>query len=473
MVHILVMPRQGNTVESCIIGEYKVKEGDAVGPDTVVCVVETDKATFEIPAGAGGTVLKILYQAGDDVPVLRPILVVGNPGESWEEALTPAAAGAESVREAAVPAAAPAADRDIPVVKKGEDGRIASSPRARVLAQKEAVDLVALSGAGPEGRIIEADVAAAAARRGPLTAAAKEALREKGTGVADGVRGTGLGGRITAGDVLSQQPASAEAGRPPDAKAPGAVSAVLPSGQGAVTETPIKGIRKLIAERMLKSLAESAQLTLQSSAPAARMQELRARMKGEGEALGLSKVTVNDLILFAVSRVLPRYPFMNAHKIGDVLRTFERVHLGMAVDTPRGLMVPVIRNANLLSLGQISAEAKRLAAAAQGGTISPDELSGSTFTVTNLGSLGVNSFTPILNAPEVGILGVGGIELKPVAAPLAAPTAGPETRGFDFEPHIAFSLTINHQVVDGAPGARFLKALGEAVANMDLWLING
>jgi pyruvate dehydrogenase E2 component (dihydrolipoamide acetyltransferase) len=480
MVHILVMPRQGNTVESCIIGEYKVREGDTVEPDTIVCVVETDKATFEIPAGAGGTVLKILYQAGDDVPVLQPIMVVGNPGESWEEALrlTPSAGGAESAGEVAVPAAAPTAESDIPVVEKGEGGRIASSPRARALAQKEAVDLAALRGAGPEGRIIEADVAAAAARRGPLTAAAKEALREKGIGTADGVQGTGPGGRIRAVDILSRQPASAEAGGPPGVKAPGAASAVVPSGQGAVTETPIKGIRKLIAERMLKSLAESAQLTLNSGAPATRMQELRARMKGEGEALGLSRVTVNDLILFAVSRVLPLYPFMNAHKIGDVLRTFERVHLGMAVDTPRGLMVPVIRNANLLSLGQISAEAKRLASAAQGGTISPDELSGSTFTVTNLGSLGVNSFTPILNAPEVGILGVGSIELKPVAAPLAAPLVkkempGPETWGFDFEPHIAFSLTINHQVVDGAPGARFLKALGEAVANIDLWLING
>jgi pyruvate dehydrogenase E2 component (dihydrolipoamide acetyltransferase) len=225
---------------------------------------------------------------------------------------------------------------------------------------------------------------------------------------------------------------------------------------------------------MFKSLAESAQFTLNASAPVARLQEIRARMKaleGFSGELGLSKITVNDLILFAVSRLLPRYPFMNAHKIGDTLKTFERVHLGVAVDTPRGLMVPVIRNANLLSLTQISSEAKRLAADCQKGSAKPEELSGSTFTVTNLGSLGITGFTPVLNAPEVAILGVCGVELKPVALPPA------ETNecngGVRFEPHIGFSLTINHQVVDGAPAARFLKALGEAVADIDLLLAAG
>jgi pyruvate dehydrogenase E2 component (dihydrolipoamide acetyltransferase) len=154
---------------------------------------------------------------------------------------------------------------------------------------------------------------------------------------------------------------------------------------------------------------------------------------------------------------------MNAHKIGDTLKTFERVHLGVAVDTPVGLMVPVIRNADLLSLREISGEAKRLAAACQDRKIRPDELSGSTFTVSNLGSLGVSGFTPVLNAPELGILGVCGIDLKPVAG-----DGGGDIR---FLPHINFSLTINHQIVDGAPAARFLKALGDTVADIDLWLV--
>jgi pyruvate dehydrogenase E2 component (dihydrolipoamide acetyltransferase) len=275
--------------------------------------------------------------------------------------------------------------------------------------------------------------------------------------------GSGLGGRITAEDLA--RAAAGTAAAPPAARSAAETGGSAPPripdlGEGNITETPIKGIRKLIADRMFQSLAESAQFTLNASAPAERLQELRARMKGNGESLGLSKITVNDLILFAVSRILPLFPFMNAHKIGDTLKTFERVHLGVAVDTPKGLMVPVIRNANLLSLRQISGEAKRLASACQNGGINPDELSGSTFTVTNLGRLGVSSFTPVLNAPEVAILGVCSIELKPAAD-------GGDIR---FLPLIGFSLTINHQVVDGAPAARFLKALGDAVADIDLHL---
>jgi pyruvate dehydrogenase E2 component (dihydrolipoamide acetyltransferase) len=228
---------------------------------------------------------------------------------------------------------------------------------------------------------------------------------------------------------------------------------------------------------MFMSLAESAQFTLNASARAAKLQEIRSSIKAQSafsEEMGLNKITINDLILSAVSRVRPRFPFMNAHKIGETIRTFERVHLAAAVDTPRGLMVPVIRNANLLSLTQISSEAKRLAAACQNGTAKPDELSGSTFTVTNLGSLGITTFTPVLNAPEVAILGVGNIEMKPVAH------SESEKKECDcgcctvrFEPQINFSLTINHQVVDGAPAARFLKALSEAAANIDLLLAAG
>jgi pyruvate dehydrogenase E2 component (dihydrolipoamide acetyltransferase) len=453
MAHVLIMPRQGNTVESCIIVEWKVKEGDSVSADSVVCEVETDKATFEVPAGEQGTVLKLFRAGGDDVPVLEPIAVIGAPGEDWSAAV--AGSGGNSPG-AATPqaAAAPATVAAVAAATAAADGG-AISPRARHLADTEGIAAAGIAGTGPGGRIIERDVRAALQAGPALTAAAKAALRAGGTAPA---LGSGLGGRVTAGDIASF-----------GAAAPGTPTAVSVTdpGEGAVTETPIKGIRKLISDRMLQSLAESAQFTLSANAPAARLQELRARMKGSGENLGLSKITVNDLILFAVSRTLPRFPFMNALKIGDTLKTYERVHLGVAVDTPRGLMVPVIRNANLLSLGQISAEAKRLASACQKGGIKPDELSGSTFTVTNLGSLGVSGFTPVINAPEVAILGVCAIELKPVEAP---DDDDDDCGGIHFLPHIGFSLTINHQVVDGAPAARFLKALGEAVADIDLTL---
>jgi pyruvate dehydrogenase E2 component (dihydrolipoamide acetyltransferase) len=223
---------------------------------------------------------------------------------------------------------------------------------------------------------------------------------------------------------------------------------------------------------MIESLMSTAQFTLNSHARADRLQGLRQRFKTAHPDLGLAGITINDMVLFAVSRLLPLYPFMNAHKIDDKVLTYKQVHLGMAVDTPRGLMVPVIRNADRLSLAQISIEAKRLAAACQQGTITPDELTGSTFTVTNLGALGIESFTPVINIPEVAILGVCGIELKPIVRDSAETGPALAFRADEvlFVPHIGLSLTINHQVVDGAPAARFLKALCEAIAHIDLYL---
>jgi pyruvate dehydrogenase E2 component (dihydrolipoamide acetyltransferase) len=308
-------------------------------------------------------------------------------------------------------------------------------------------------------------VVAALQTRPQLSAAAKAA----GPAVVPQA-GSGIGGRVTAADLAqSSSPFTPHSSFSTH-------HAQIPE----YTETPIKGVRKIISDRMFKSLAESAQLTLNASAPATKLLEIRSTIKAESgfadgfaEELGLSKVTINDLVLFAVARTLPRFPFMNAHKIGDVIRSFERVHLAIAVDTPRGLMVPVIRNANLLSLARISSEAKRLAAACQDGTAKPDELSGSTFTVTNLGSFGVVSFTPVLNAPEVAILGVCNIEMKPVALSEAEAKECNCDCGVRFEPHIGFSLTINHQAVDGAPAARFLKTLSEAVAQIDLLLAAG
>jgi pyruvate dehydrogenase E2 component (dihydrolipoamide acetyltransferase) len=443
------MPRQGNTVESCIIGEWKVKEGDSVSAGTVVCVIETDKAVFEVPAGADGAVLKILHEAGDDVPVLEPVAVIGNAGENWEEALS----GSPSGAAADTPAGPPPAPLGAAVPGGAEAQKAGASPvspRARNLALREGFPLGGVTGTGPDGRIIERDVTAALRTRPPLTAAARAAVL---SGSPLPPEGTGMGGRITIGDLASARQGAAE----------------VPGGsfqdEGAVTETPIRGIRKVIANRMFQSLAESAQLTLNTNAQAARLQELRARFKVSEEKGfgGLSKITINDLVLFAVARTLPRFPFMNARKNGDTLKTFERVHLGMAVDTPRGLMVPVIRNASLLTLAKIAEEAGRLAAACQNGTVKPEELGGSTFTVTNLGSLGITGFTPILNAPEVAILGVCGIELKPV----------PGGDGVVFEPRMGLSLTINHEVVDGAPAARFLMGLCGAIGNIDLLLAGG
>lgn len=485
MAHVLIMPKQGNTVESCIIVEWKAKEGDTVSVDTPVCEVETDKATVEVPAGVTGTVLKILCQEGDDVPVFQPIMVIGKAGEDYSEALkaaTPEAAEAAPAPQApapaqtkvpvAEPAAAPAAPVPeavsapvsatpamtaatvpLPVHAESEAGWHPVSPRARRLAQAEALPLAGIAGSGPAGRIIEADVKAALAGRPPLTAAAKDALRAGGA-VPAGIpaQGSGIGGRVTLADIHS------------GASTPAAASSAIPATLAVADEyvdTPIKGIRKVIADRMMGSLATTAQFTLNASANATHLQAFRGRLKEAGEAAGFGKITINDLILFAVSRVLPSFQYMNGVKLEGVIRNYRNVHLGVAVDTPRGLMVPVIRNANLKSLAQIAAEARQLATACINGTISPDQLTGSTFTISNLGSTGIESFTPVINAPELAILGVCGIQPKPVMV---------DEDAYDIQPHLGFSLTIDHAAVDGAPAARFLKALCDAVADIDIWI---
>jgi pyruvate dehydrogenase E2 component (dihydrolipoamide acetyltransferase) len=396
-------------------------------------------------------VLKLLFSSGDDVPVLEPIAIIGASGEDWQGILGTRNQGS-GIRDSDLKSQSETRTQyhnsnDSPQSSVPDPQSLNFiSPRARKLAKKEAL-LLPVPGTGPGGRIIERDVVAALQKRAPLTSAAKAAGLASVPSV-----GSGLGGRITMEDLASfeQRPVPYPQSPIPDS---------------AFTETPIKGVRKIIADRMLRSLAESAQLTLNASAPVTKLQEVRAGLKAQG-------ITINDLILYVVSRTLKRHPNMNAHKIGESIRIFERVHLGVAVDTERGLLVPVIRNADMLSLAQISSEVKRLATACQAGSINPDELTGSTFTVTNLGSFGISSFTPILNIPEAAILGVCGIELKPISPPVPEATVSPPQSPVPivFEPHIGFSLTINHQIVDGAPAARFLKDLGETIASIDSFL---
>jgi pyruvate dehydrogenase E2 component (dihydrolipoamide acetyltransferase) len=215
---------------------------------------------------------------------------------------------------------------------------------------------------------------------------------------------------------------------------------------------------------MMLSHTSTAAFTLNASAPAVSLQKLRAKFKSSDPAFGLSRITINDLVLFAVSRILPLHPSLNALKLtGDtvLVRTYNTVHLGVAVATGRGLMVPVLRHAETLTLSEISREAKRLAESCRNGSVSPDELHGSTFTVTNLGSAGVESFTPVINVPETAILGVCAILPRPS-----------ETAPGQYEviPRMGLSLTIDHAVVDGAPAAEFLKALCGALKDIDIWL---
>jgi pyruvate dehydrogenase E2 component (dihydrolipoamide acetyltransferase) len=447
MAHVLIMPRQGNTVESCIIVRWTVAEGAIVAADETVCEVETDKASFDVPAGFAGALLKIIHPEGDDVPVLEPIAVIGQKGEDWNAALGGVAVSSEVAVPEAPTSSAVAAPIAAQAAPSANGGASAVSPRARKLAAAEGVQAAGLAGphgivgTGPGGRVIERDVVAFLAGRPALTAAAKAAVL---AGASAPVLGTALGNRAGIADLMA-------------AKGPG--EGAFP---GNFTETPLKSVRKLISERMRGSLASTAQLTFNGTANAKQILALRARFKASAPVLGLAEVTIGDLVLYAVSRVLPRFPNANATLENGLLRVFERVHLALAVDTPRGLMVPVIRNADLLSLREISAEAKRLAAACQAGNISPDELSGGTFTVSNLGAFGIESFTPVLNAPQVAILGVDAIVPRAAAGPNGTVV---------LEQRLGLSITVDHQIVDGAPAARILKAFADAIADIDLLLM--
>ncbi|NCB02424.1 MAG: 2-oxo acid dehydrogenase subunit E2, partial [Spirochaetia bacterium] len=227
------------------------------------------------------------------------------------------------------------------------------------------------------------------------------------------------------------------------------------------TEKPVKGIRKVTATRMAESLHSTAQFTMTSYAKATALQQLRKRLKESDASLGLNNITINDLVMFAVTKTLLSFPYMNAHFLTDTIREYASIHVGCAVDTPKGLLVPVIKHAQSLSLKELSDTAKQLALAAIDGKAQMDDLSGSTFTVTNLGALGIDSFTPVINIPEVAILGVGGISLRPV---------GKGDSDVSFVPHISLSLTINHMAVDGAPGAKFLLSLVKNIESIDLLL---
>ena len=401
----ILMPKQGQSVESCLIIKWNKKEGDKVKAEEPICEVETDKAVFEVEAPEAGTILKIFYKEGDDVPVLNMIAIIGQPGEEIDQLIPPKTVSVpkdEYVEKQKAKSTEESLEKTKPSFKSS---KIAISPVARHLAEKKGIDFSQLTGTGPGGRIVKKDI--------------EKALLQA--------------------ELLI----------------PGTVSNKF---FGPLKEIKVEGVRKIIAERMLNSLQGTAQLTLNTSVDASNLLAGRKWLKSGPQMKGLSKININDLLLYIVANILPKFKNMNAHLLKDKIREFEDVHLAFAVDTQRGLMVPVIPNAHLLSLEEISKEARRLSTACQENAILPDELSGGTFTITNLGTMGIESFTPILNIPQVAILGIGSISLKPIM----------KDDEVKFIPHIGLSLTFDHRAVDGAPAARFLQELNTKIANFDL-----
>ena len=415
MANAVIMPKAGITVESCIIGTWEKKVGDSVKVGDILFTYETDKASFECESTEEGTLLEIFYQDGDEVPCLVNVCAIGNPGEDCSALRPGDVAAAEEPQEApkeekAPQAVAPQAAPQAAVKAAGESAAV--SPRARKLAERAGVDASLATPTGPNGRIIERDVR-----------------------------------------NLMDNPALAQA----VAEKPQAASQAI---EAEYEDVKFSGIRRAISKSMHTSLSTMAQLTHNTSFDATAILAYRKLLKAtEGECSG---ITLGDIVLYAVSRTLLNHPDLNAHMLDDNnIRLFKHVHLGVAVDTPRGLMVPTIFNADQKSLLEISKEVKELAAACREGNISPDKLSGGTFTVSNLGNMGVESFTPVINPPQTGILGVCG-------------TVDRVKKGKDGEikiyPAMGLSLTYDHRAVDGTPAAKFQKELGYNLENFTMLL---
>ncbi len=422
MASLVIMPRQGQSVESCIVSEMKVKVGDNVAEGDILFTYETDKSSFEEKAKESGTVLAVFCADGEDVPCLDPVCVIGNPGEDYSS-LIPGKEGAEpenikvEVTVASEKQAEASPTGNIGVIEE----RLKISPRARHLAERTDADISKAVPTGPNGRIIERDI---------------NALLDKGL-------------TLSVAEVAAEKTAET-------------VATPVAVPEAEYEDVKIPNIRKVIAKSMHDSLSNMAQLTLNTTFDATQIQAYRAALKDNAENLGLANITLNDMVCFGVAKTVLNFKDLNAHWLDEtqMMRYFKHCNLGVAVDTPRGLLVVTVPKADTLSLNELSVISKQIIAEAQSGSISPDKLKGATFTVTNLGSLGVESFTPVINPPQTGILGVNTITRR------VKVVDGKDV----FYNAMGLSLTFDHRAIDGAPAAKFLKELVKNLENFNLLL---
>jgi pyruvate dehydrogenase E2 component (dihydrolipoamide acetyltransferase) len=409
----VIMPRQGQSVETCIITQWIKKKGETVKSGDILFSYETDKASFDAEAQADGLLLEVFANDGDEVPVLTNVAVIGKAGED-AEIFRPG--GTKTATEGSVKPSPVAAEVKSHVAAPAADKRIRISPRAKVMAARLGFDPVTMTGSGPNGRIIVRDIESA--QKQPLTKAAAPV-----------------------------QPAA------------GSVPVIYAAPEGiAFEEKKLSNVRKLIAKAMHESISTSAQLTHHLSADVRRLLALRSLVKAEMDKGSALNITLNDMVCFSVIRALEKFPEINSHFTGDSLRIFRKVHLGLAVDTPRGLMVPAVQNADDLSLKGLSARLREVADQCRKGNVNPEMLASTaaSFTVSNLGNYGVEMFTPIINLPQAAILGVNTIIHRPA-------DLGNNT--FGFIPMIGLSLTYDHRAIDGGPATLFLKEIKNQIEN--------
>lgn len=415
----VAMPKSGITVESCILTKLNVKVGDKVKVGDNIFSYETDKSSFDFPSETEGEVLAIFYNEGDEIDVGANVLAIGEHGVD-ASCFAPNGSSASAPVEIKTEAKVETTEvKKVAAPVQNSDGRIFASPRAKNLANKLGVDLATATGTGPKGRIIEKDVREASVN--PKAAA----------------------------NVAAEAPVQEAVKAPVDVH--------------AYKDEKMSGIRKVIAKNMVMSLSTMAQLTHTLSFDCTNVMAFRKYLKDNAEKLKLPSITVNNIIVFAVSRVLKNHRDLNANLInGDTMRYFEHTNIGIATDTPRGLLVPTLFGADTMTLSEIAVKSKKLSQDAIDGKLSPDLMTGGSFTVSNVGTMGIESFTPVVNPPQTGILGVNTMETRIKLG-----------KNGEIIPYTAMSLSLSydHRALDGAPASRFLKELKEYLENFSFNLL--
>ncbi|WP_141583608.1 dihydrolipoamide acetyltransferase family protein [Actinomadura sp. WMMA1423] len=427
----ILMPRLSDTMEEGVISSWQKQPGDEVAVGDVIVDIETDKAVMEYEAYEAGVLEKILVGEGESAAIGAPIAVIAPAGGARPEpapAAEPAAEPAPAPAAEAVPAPAPeAAPEPAPVATAAPEratgrpggSRPPSSPLARRLARDHGIDLSALSGSGPGGRIVRADIEAA----------------------------------VRAGAPAAQAPAApAPAAAQAPAPAPSAPAVQAQADDPDVEAVPLNRFRKVAARRLTESKREAPHFYLNREVDADALLAFRATLN---EALAPAKVSVNDLVVKAVATALREHPAVNVSYTEENLLFHKRVHVGVAVAVEDGLVVPVVRDADHKSVSEIGRETRELAGKARDGKLSAREMSGGTFSVSNLGMFGVDSFSAVINPPEAAILAVGAVRDEPVVRD------GQVVPG----KRMAVTLSVDHRATDGATAARFLARLAELLQN--------
>lgn len=402
MAYEVQMPKWGLTMKTGKIARWLVAEGGAVAVGQPLLEVETDKITNVVESPAGGVLLQIVSPQGEVVPVMQ---VIGIIGESGEAVTAPASQSADAAASPAAPAASGAKSQGSAAQLATAQGEVRAMPAARKAAKELGVDLATVKGTGRDGIVTEKDVRAAheAAAKAPAPASS-----------------------------ASVQPCSA-------------------SDADKDEVIPLDGLRKLIADNMQASLQNAAQLTVFVEADVTEMVALRDTMLARNKKDPEYRLSFNDIIAFAVCRALRQHPVMNTTLQADGIHMHKHVNLGIAVSLDTGLIVPNVKNADTYSLEKLKAKVRDAASRARKGGLSMDEIAGGTFTISNVSMLGVDGFTPILNPPETGILGVGRVVEKP----------GVFEGQVCVRKMMTLSLTFNHMVTDGGPAMSFLRTLAD------------